>query len=296
MRPSFSIKITFCDHAKALKNKQYGSPHRCLIEAFILLTFGDVNLGESFLVKETFGMKQSLPSQKATSWGTHQEGSCESGILTTLLSSTLPTTRLSAVLLRGRTWVRQTGHLAPWASGLGSRHQEQPGWDWPGLRLGDPTTRWMLSFLKNAKSTCIVAIARLSCMEEISMKASPKITKLKSLKRCPKLTKTDCFMQIQGWWWCLKTRLSFSPDGFLSDFLLYKYFHNVPICPNISPCECYIVLRPCNRQSFHQGRFFLLMCLRLFLIYVRGNRVVQLMFQHVKGLLGHKNNRTFICT
>ena len=28
--------------------------------------------------------------------------------------------------------------------------------------------------------------------------------------------------------------------------LLYKYFRNVPICPNISPLECYIVLRPCN--------------------------------------------------
>ena len=53
MRPSFYIKIPFCDHAKALKNKQYGSPHRCLIEAFILLTFGDANLWESILVNET---------------------------------------------------------------------------------------------------------------------------------------------------------------------------------------------------------------------------------------------------
>ena len=42
--------FAFCDHFKPLKNKQHGSPHRCLV---ILQTFGDVNLGESFLVKET---------------------------------------------------------------------------------------------------------------------------------------------------------------------------------------------------------------------------------------------------
>ena len=40
------------------------APLRCLIEAFILLTFGDANLWESLLVNETFGMKQSLPLRR----------------------------------------------------------------------------------------------------------------------------------------------------------------------------------------------------------------------------------------
>ena len=47
--------------------------------------------------------------------------------------------------------------------------------------------------------------------------------KLKSSKRCPKLTETDCFEQIQGWHWRPKT-LSFSPVGFLSNFPFVQIF------------------------------------------------------------------------
>ena len=54
--------------------------------------------------------------------------------------------------------------------------------------------------------------------------------KLKSSKRCPKLTETDCFEQIQGWRWRLKT-LSFSPIGFLSN-LFCTNLHLYSICPN----------------------------------------------------------------
>ena len=44
-----------------LKNKQHGSPHRCLV---FLQTFGDANLGESFLVNETFGMTRACPPKR----------------------------------------------------------------------------------------------------------------------------------------------------------------------------------------------------------------------------------------
>ena len=64
----------------------------------------------------------------------------------------------------------------------------------------DQYTRWSVSFFNSHQCTITVAIARLS-VEEISMKALPRLLhpKLKSSKRCPKLTETDCFEQIQGW-------------------------------------------------------------------------------------------------
>ena len=56
------------------------APHCCLVDTFILLPFGEAILGKVSWWMKHLKWNRVCPSKKQL-WGAHQEGSCESGIL-----------------------------------------------------------------------------------------------------------------------------------------------------------------------------------------------------------------------
>ena len=195
-----------------MKNKQH-------VPCWILYSsnFWGRKSWESFLVNETFDMKQSLPCQKAALWGAHQEGSCESGILSFYIIHI----KIKALLVSGSLvvnhahWLQLLCPPCPWqwqaamTSTPGDLYRSLTATS-AQLRLRSPGWVWRRSQWRRCRG-CYYP-------------------KLKSSKRCPKLTETDCFEQIQGWRWRLKT-LSFLPIGFLSN-LFCTNLQFCSICPN----------------------------------------------------------------
>ena len=217
---SFSIKNPFCDRVKDQKNKQYGSSTLMPYwQSLFFYLLGTQFLGK-FLGEWNIWHEAEFALPKGYSGGAHQEGSCESGILSFPSFHTYHI-KIKALLVSGSLvvnhahWLQLLCPPCPWqwqaamTSTPGDLYRSLTATS-AQLRLRSPGWVWWSSQWRRCQG-CYYP-------------------KLKSSKRCPKLTETDCFEQIQGWRWRLKT-LSFSPIGFLSN-LFCTNLHLYSICPN----------------------------------------------------------------
>ena len=189
MRPSFSIKNPFCDRVKDQKNKQYGSSTQMPYwQSLFFYLLGTQFLGK-FLGERNIWHEAEFALPKGYSGGAHQEGSCESGILSFPSFHTYHI-KIKALLVSGSLvvnhahWLQLLCPPCPWqwqaamTSTPGDLYRSLTATS-AQLRLRSPGWVWRRSQWRRCQG-CYYP-------------------KLKSSKRCPKLTETDCFEQIQGW-------------------------------------------------------------------------------------------------